>query len=127
MDQILVIDDSYSARLVVQQMILSIDSKCTVYEFCDPEYAFYWASENSPQLIITDFHMPKYNGLDLVKRFRSLPHCHDIPIVVTSIDADMTIKKRVIEAGANDFVHCQSDLESLKSTLTDYLSSTASA
>ena len=58
------------------------------------------ALAEKPDLIVTDILMPGLNGLEMIRRLRSLPDCTRVPIlVITASHADYA--KEAILAGAS--------------------------
>ncbi|WP_419614879.1 response regulator [Thiolapillus sp.] len=59
---------------------------------------------NVPDLLITDYKMPQMNGVELIRRIRSIEGCEDIPVVVVTVVHDRKIRYEALEAGATDFL-----------------------
>lgn len=57
--------------------------------------------EQKPNLIICDYHMPKYDGLITVKKIRELDDA--VAILVLTVDESHEILERFMEVGATDF------------------------
>jgi CheY-like chemotaxis protein len=55
-------------------------------------------------LIITDFIMPKLDGLGLLKAVRADSRLMDIPVLMFTSAANPDIRTQVMEAGADDFL-----------------------
>jgi CheY-like chemotaxis protein len=53
--------------------------------------------------IVTDLHLPKMSGLELIETVRRAPELTGLPIVVVSADADPATPARALKAGANAF------------------------
>ena len=53
--------------------------------------------------LITDLHLPKMDGMELVSRVRASAAGARIPILVISGDADPRTPERVLQAGADAF------------------------
>ena len=75
-----------------------------VYAFSDPLEALSYAREQAPDLLITDFKMPTLNGAELIRRFRAVPDCKDVPAVVVTAYEDSQFRSLALEAGADDFI-----------------------
>lgn len=54
-----------------------------------------------PTLILIDYHMPEINGLEGVRIIRS--YDDNVPIIVFTIDSDLELAEKFMEAGATDF------------------------
>ena len=53
-------------------------------------------------MVLTDFKLPEFDGIELVKQVRGLPHCVDIPIVVITVVDDRQVRYNALEAGATE-------------------------
>lgn len=56
------------------------------------------------ELIITDFHMPVMDGLELVRRVRKKRSKKDLSIVVLTSDTNSYTTSRFLKEGANDYI-----------------------
>ena len=70
MATILIIDDQLTSRQILQHLVSSIDSEIAVNAFADPLEAYQWCRSNPCNLILTDYKMPKMNGIEFIKNFR---------------------------------------------------------
>ncbi|HVX11625.1 MAG TPA: response regulator [Pirellulales bacterium] len=55
-----------------------------VYCAADGEAAWQIIERDPPDLLITDFQMPRLNGLELIERVRRLPSTRELPVIVLS-------------------------------------------
>jgi CheY-like chemotaxis protein len=53
--------------------------------------------------VITDIHLPRMTGLELISRIRQNPKWQALPIVVVSADADPNGPRIALESGANAY------------------------
>jgi CheY-like chemotaxis protein len=53
--------------------------------------------------VITDIHLPKMDGLELIARIRREPRLQRLPIVVISADPDPSTPRNALQLGANAF------------------------
>src|SRR4029079_15032284 len=60
--------------------------------------------QNRVDMVLTDFKLPEFDGIELVKQIRGLTHCIDIPIVVITVVDDRQVRYNALEAGATDFL-----------------------
>lgn len=79
--RILVVDDSPMMRRVVCNALQAIGHVETE-EAGDGEDALEKLNANAPDLVITDWNMPKKNGLELTKAIRAHPRFSDLPILM---------------------------------------------
>jgi two-component system response regulator RpfG len=55
-------------------------------------------------MVLTDYKLPEFDGVQLVRQIRALPHCVDVPIVVITVVDDRRVRYEALEAGATDFL-----------------------
>ena len=53
--------------------------------------------------VITDIHLPRMTGLELISRIRQEPKWRALPILVVSADADPAAPRTALESGANAY------------------------
>jgi signal transduction histidine kinase/ActR/RegA family two-component response regulator len=68
------------------------------------------AERHQPDLILLDLHLPDIPGAELFERLRANPLTRDIPVVVVSADATERQFKRLLDAGAADYLTKPLDL-----------------
>jgi DNA-binding response OmpR family regulator len=61
------------------------------------------ARREQPSLILADFHMPRMNGLEMVKALRSDPRTHSVAILMLSANDKPDDKVQALIAGADDY------------------------
>jgi len=60
--------------------------------------------ENDISIMISDYHMPKMDGLELVYNARSRYSSKDLSIIILTADRDPFTISRFLKAGANDYI-----------------------
>jgi CheY-like chemotaxis protein len=104
MSFVIVVDDQSSNRMVLSMLAATLEPGIHVEAFADPIKALSHAQEHTPDLLITDFQMPTINGAELIRRFRDLSACREVPAVVVTAHEDVRLRALALEAGANDFI-----------------------
>ncbi|WP_373004759.1 diguanylate cyclase [Sulfurimonas sp.] len=102
---VLIVDDSKLYRQILRDTLEKI--KLNVLEASDGEEALEILSnkENNISLVLTDYEMPKMNGLDLTFKIREKAKKDQLGIIViSSLEAQTTIGK-FLKFGANDFIN----------------------
>jgi DNA-binding response OmpR family regulator len=62
------------------------------------------ARRAQPGLVVTDFHMPRMHGLEMVKALRTDPLTHDIAILMLSGNDNANDKAQALAAGADEYL-----------------------
>ncbi len=104
MSTVLILDDQSISRMILEELIRSIDQSIHVESFSDPVKALDWAKKNSHDLVITDYKMPVMDGVEFTQWLRKIPSCMDVPIVIITCVDDKTVRYKALEAGATDFL-----------------------
>nr|WP_210485027.1 EAL domain-containing protein [Microvirga antarctica] len=109
MSSIIIVDDQATNRNLFARLAKSISSDISVNAFADPLSALSWLSENTPDLIISDYKMPQMDGAEFIRRIRQIPSLIDLPVVVVTVYEDREFRLQALEAGATDFLQSPVD------------------
>lgn len=101
---VMIVDDQFTGRKILEEMIQSIETEIQVESYADPFEALSSAARRPPDLVITDYKMPNLDGVDFIRRFRAILNCSDIPLVMITIVEDPEVRYRALDAGATDFL-----------------------
>ena len=76
-----------------------------VIEAADGEEAFITiASNKHPDLLVSDIHMPRLNGYDLIKGVRETLGIRDMPIIILTTESSDRSQELAFELGADDYI-----------------------
>ena len=101
--KILVVDDFKTMRKIIKNILTQLGFK-NIIEADDGTTALELLKKQKVDLIISDWNMPKMNGLELLKTVRSDDNLKDIRFIMVTAEAQ---KENVIEAikhGVNQYV-----------------------
>jgi CheY-like chemotaxis protein len=104
MSSVVIVDDQGVNRKVLTSLAATLETDVQVMAFGDPLQALSYIREHTPDLLITDYQMPTMNGAELIRRFRSVPDCRDVPAVVVTAYEDVAFRETALDAGATDFL-----------------------
>lgn len=97
---VIVVDDDSTLLEAVRRSVESVG--LSVLALNDPRQCLQMLRKVKCGLLISDVNMPNMNGLELVKRVRSIRP--QLPIVLMTGFADVPLAVRAIKAGAREFV-----------------------
>jgi two-component system chemotaxis response regulator CheY len=99
---ILIVDDSRSIRQMVSFTLK--DAGYNVVEAVDGHDALAKFDELPIHMMITDLHMPKLDGIDLIRMVRANPSYKYIPIVMLTTESQEEKKQEGKSAGATGWI-----------------------
>lgn len=99
---ILIVDDSYSIRNLLQLVLTNAGYQVLVAE--DGKDALKYLDRKDLSLLITDLHMPNMNGLDLIRHVRSMEELRYLPILFLTTETKSEIKLEAKKAGATGWI-----------------------
>lgn len=102
---VVVIDDEFTSRIILERVAHSIQTNILVKIFGDPITAISWIRDNHPDLVLVDYMMEGMTGLEAVKQMRQITSLEGVPIVVVTSVEDRDIRYQALEAGASDFIN----------------------
>jgi CheY-like chemotaxis protein len=75
----------------------------------DGEEALAWlarwaAGEPQPLVVLLDLKLPKVDGLEVLRRIRAAPGCHDLPVVVLTSSAEDCDVREAYRLHANSYI-----------------------
>jgi two-component system chemotaxis response regulator CheY len=99
MNEVLYVEDSTTSQVLMKKYLEGIVSLTLVPSL---DGAIQLLREHRFKLMITDYHFPEGNSLQLIQYVRSSPVHHQMPVIVISSSMDGPMLTRVLRAGAND-------------------------
>ena len=113
--QILIVDDSESIREVLAFSISNAGFQVLVA--CDGIEALKYFDGRTIDLLLTDYHMPNLNGLELILKIRQIEHYKFIPILVLTTENQVEIIREARVSGATGWLTKPFNTEKLLQTL----------
>lgn len=98
----LVVDDSSAMRRIQQRALEQAGWE--VQSAAHGGQALEILAEHPVDLVLTDWHMPEVDGLELVRRIRADERLRGLRVVVVTSDAVLNSISQALDAGADDFV-----------------------
>jgi len=107
--KILIVDDEVSTTKLMQGFLQKKGYKIQIKH--DPEEAFELVNEEEFDLLITDYRMPKMNGLELINKVREVDPV--IPFIMMTAYGNIETAVEIIKSGASEYLTKPIDLEEL--------------
>ena len=99
---ILAVDDSASMR---QMVLLTLrGAGYDVIQACDGVEALDAARTGLADLVLTDVHMPRMDGIALVRELRALPNYKFVPMLMLTTESSQEKKMEGKQAGATGWL-----------------------
>src|SRR5947207_5794518 len=96
--KILVIDDQSTGRIVLSEIMRSLDASLEVATFADPLEGIEYARKHPVDMVLTDYKMPSLDGIEVIRRLRRIFGYEDVPIVCITVVNDREVRYRALEA-----------------------------
>ena len=101
--RILVVDDQLSMRSLVRNGLQQLGF-VDIVEAGDGEEGLRVAISRSPHLVLTDFNMPKLDGLGLLRAIRAPPPTKSMAVIMLTGRADKELVQRAVQFGINNYL-----------------------
>jgi two-component system chemotaxis response regulator CheY len=101
--KVLVVDDQQSLRALVRTSLQSLNIT-EVREAPDGEEGLKALLVAPVNLVITDFNMPKLDGLGLLRAIRAHPPLKNTAVIMLTGRADRELVQRAVQFGVNNYL-----------------------
>ena len=101
--KVLIVDDQQSMRLLIRGGLQQLGFR-DFDEAADGEAGLKALVANPVQLIISDFNMPKLDGLGLLRAVRVYPPTAKTAYIMLTGRGDMELVHRAVQFGVNNFL-----------------------
>jgi two-component system chemotaxis response regulator CheY len=122
--RVLVVDDSSTMRRIIANTLKKLGHN-EIIEAGDGTEALQIVEAGKPDLILTDWNMPKMDGREFVQTLRQKPDMGGIPVLMVTTQAEQPDAVLALEAGVNDYVVKPFTPEALKEKIEEVLSKMA--
>lgn len=117
---VMVIDDSADTLEMLETLFTQVG--CRVLVADSAEAAIRLASEEAPNIIISDIGMPKVDGYELLARLRRLPRMKKVPAIAVSGYASEEDVARAVAAGFSAHLSKPMDFDKLFKLIQNFVS-----
>jgi PAS domain S-box-containing protein len=101
---IAIVDDRQTNLKILERLALSLGEAVQVETYDQPAAALAAAEQRPPDLLVTDLKMPGLDGVGLIRAFRALKGCAELPIMALTASEERALRIEALQAGATDFL-----------------------
>ncbi len=103
--KVLVVDDSSTMRKIIKNVLIELNIESEyITEAANGEEAFEKIKTEDFDIVLTDWNMPKMNGLDLVKNIRHFPKSAKTPIIMITTEGCRDEVVDALKCGVNNYI-----------------------
>lgn len=96
------VEDDINIQNVIK--IALKNSNFDIRAFDDGDSLFDALETEVPDLVLLDIMLPKYNGLEILKKLKENPRYHEVPVMIISAKVSEVDKVVGLDAGADDYL-----------------------
>ena len=104
MKTVLVVDDSRIMRNIVKNTFTEQKIPCLFLEAENGKKAYQLLETNKVDLILLDWNMPEMNGMEFLKKVRSMPNYENLPIIMVTSESAKYNVVEALQCGATDYI-----------------------
>lgn len=101
--KILIVDDQTTSRLLMREALQAIGFANIPFAK-DGEEALKMMMSSPAHIVISDYNMPKLNGLQLLQAIRSFPATRITPFILLTGSGDRTVLQQAVKLGVNNYL-----------------------
>ncbi len=115
--RVLVADDSSTMRKIILRSLQAVGVPDAA-EAADGEEAVLMFQEQEFDMVLTDWNMPKKNGLEVIQEIRKIDA--KVPIIMVTTEAERARVLEAIQAGVSDYLVKPFSAETLREKLEKF-------
>jgi len=104
MKTVLVVDDSRIMRNIVKNTFATLKIPCQYLEAENGKTAYQLLETNKVSLVFLDWNMPEMDGMQFLRKVRSMPDYQDLPVVMVTSEAAKYNVVEALQTGATDYI-----------------------
>lgn len=114
--KVLIVDDTSTSRMLIRDGLEQLGIKNIIHA-ADGEQALKMMMSTPAHLVISDFNMPKLDGLQLLQAIRSYKPTAGVPFIMLTGKGDTTVLARGRALGLNNYLSKPVDMVTLKKAI----------
>ena len=118
--KVLIVDDFSTMRRICKHLLKQIGFT-NIVEADDGTTALNVLKKEKVELVLTDWNMPKMNGLELLKAIRKDPNLKHLPVIMVTAEALNENIIAALKAGVNNYIVKPFNAQTLEKKIEDVL------
>jgi two-component system chemotaxis response regulator CheY len=114
--RVLIVDDTSTSRMLIRDGLEELGVR-NIFFAGDGEQALQFMMATPAHLVISDFNMPKLDGLGLLKAIRGYNPTKKVPFIMLTGRADKALLENAVKLGVNNFLTKPFTVPALKKAL----------
>lgn len=114
--RVLIVDDTSTSRMLIRDGLEELGVR-NIFFAGDGEQALQFMMTTPAHLVISDFNMPKLDGLGLLKAIRGYNPTKKVPFIMLTGRGDKEVLENAIKLGVNNFLTKPFTVPALKKAL----------
>lgn len=119
--RVVIVDDMPVFRKVLEAAVGAVSDFAELMPASSVSGALASIGSKQVDLVVTDYHMPGGDGVELVKALRKQPHTADVPVIVFTTEEDDALRDECLALGRVRWVIKSSDRTVLASAIREML------
>jgi two-component system, chemotaxis family, chemotaxis protein CheY len=114
--KVLIVDDQVTSRLLLSDALTQLGFK-QITAAGDGEQGMKIMSEQPHHLVISDFNMPKMDGINFLQAVRSNPTTKKAAFIILTAQGDRALVQKAAQLGANNVLAKPFTIEKMKAAI----------
>ena len=91
-------------RNIIKNIFTELKIPCEFLEAPDGKQAIQILETNNVDLVFLDWNMPEMDGMEFLRKARSIPGCANLPIIMITSEAARYNVVEALQNGATDYI-----------------------
>lgn len=121
---ILIVDDSATTRSVIKRTIKMANVPAVLFEAADGQAGLQLLASRHIDLVLVDLHMPRMDGIEMIRRLLADPSTSSIPVIVITAESSTCQLDELKCEGIRGYLRKPFTPEAIRNAVTEILGAT---